>query len=103
MKKAQEINKIKNLKDEEISRREELAKEFWEIKGAEKDIRNIFELIYLSFIPFLGNRDLVEDDLKELKSMIYACADRMIAIREKSKGKRPGVRKASAYPGKNVK
>ncbi len=102
MNKAQKINKLKNLKDEEISRREVLAREFWEQKGPEKiDIKNIFELMYLSFIPFLENRELVEDDLKELKSMIDACADRMIAIREKSKGKiQSGVRSASAYPRK---
>lgn len=102
MNKAQKINKNVNLKDEEISRREEIARAIWEQKGPDKaDIKSTFELMYLSFIPLLENRELVEDDLKEIKSMIDACADRMIAIREKSKGKtRSGARSASAYPGK---
>jgi len=42
--------------------------------------------MYLGFITTLENRELVEEDLKELKSMIDAIADRMIKIREKSKG-----------------
>jgi len=51
------------------------------------DIQNVFELMNIGFIPLLGDREVVEDDLKELKSMLDACTDRMIAIREKSKGK----------------
>ena len=87
MSKAQKINKW-NFKDEEISRREAIVRSIRERKGAEKvDIKSTFELMYLSFIPLLGDRSLVEDDLKELRSMLDACADRMLAIREKSKGK----------------
>ncbi len=88
----QKTDKNANLKDEEISRREEIAKELWEQKEPDKaDIKSTLELIYLSFITLLGNRELVEDDLKEIKSMLDACADRMIEVRKKSKGKTPRV------------
>lgn len=84
---ARNIDKNKNLTPEEISRRDELSKEFWGPKEAEKvNMKNIFELMYLSFfIPSLEKRKLVEDDLKELESMIEAIADRMTKIRDKSK------------------
>ena len=84
---AQKIDKDKNLTDEEKSRRGELAKEFWGQKGAEVNIKNIFELMYLSFfIPSLGNRTLVKDDLEKLKPKIDAIGDQMIEIIKKSKG-----------------
>jgi hypothetical protein len=84
----QKIDKNANLKDEEISRREEIAKALWEQKEPDKaDIKSTLELIYLSFITLLGNRELVEDDLKEIKSKLDDCADRMIEIKEKSKRK----------------
>lgn len=92
MKKAQKFDKNANLKDEEISRREEIARALWEQKEPDKaDIKGTFELIYLSFITLLGNRELVEDDLKEIKSMLDACADRMLEVKEKSKGKSPRI------------
>jgi len=60
----QKIDKNANLKDEEISRREEIAKALWEQKEPDRaDIKGTLELIYLSFITLLGNRELVEDDL----------------------------------------
>lgn len=51
------------------------------------DIKGTFELMYLNFFPLLDNRELVEDELTELKSMLDACADHMLAIREKSRQK----------------
>ncbi len=88
----QKTDKNANLNDEEISRREEIAKALWAQREFDKaDIKSTFEMMYLSFITLLGNRELVEDDLKEIKSMLDACADRMIEVREKSKGKTPRV------------
>ena len=82
---AQKIDKDKNLTDIEKSRRGELSKEFWGQKGAEVNMKNIFELMYLSFfIPSLGNRKLVKDDLEKLKPKIDAIGDQMIEIIKKS-------------------
>jgi hypothetical protein len=84
---AQKIDKDKNLTDIEKSRRGELSKEFWGQKGAEVNMKNIFELMYLSFfIPSLGNRKLVKDDLEKLKPKIDAIGDQMIEIIKKSNG-----------------
>jgi hypothetical protein len=84
---AQKIDKDKNLTDGEKSRRGELSKEFWGQKGAEVNMKNIFELMYLSFfIPSLGNRKLVKDDLEKLKPKIDAIGDQMIEIIKKSNG-----------------
>jgi DNA-binding SARP family transcriptional activator len=84
----QKIDKNANLNDEEISRREEIAKALWEQKEPDRaDIKGTLELIYLSFITLLDNRELVEDDLKEIKAKLDDCADQMIEIREKSKRK----------------
>jgi hypothetical protein len=84
----QNIDKNANLNDEEISRREEIAKALWAQKEPDRaDIKSTLELIYLSFITLLGNRELVEDDLKEIKAKLDDCADRMNEIKEKSKRK----------------
>ncbi len=85
MKKAQKFDKNANLREEEISRREEIARAHWEQR--EPDIKSTLEMLYLGFITLLGNREIVEDDLKEIKSMLDACAERMEAVREKSKEK----------------
>jgi hypothetical protein len=86
--KPQKIDKNANLKEEEISRREEIGRALWEQKDPDKaDIKSLLELIYLSFITLLGNRELVQDDLKEIKSRLDDCADRMIEIKQKSKRK----------------
>lgn len=88
----------RNLEDEEISRRHLVEKEISRrkaiIRAIKKqkragkiDIKGTFELMYLNFVPLLEDRKLVEDDLNELKSMLNACADRMMAIMEKSRGK----------------
>lgn len=87
MSKAQKPRKS-NLNSEEISRRNEILKSIMEQKRAGAiDIKGTFELMYLNFFPLLDNRELVEAELTELKSMLDACADRMLAIMEKSRRK----------------
>jgi hypothetical protein len=87
MSKAQQPRKS-NLNREEISKRNEILKSIMEQKRAGTiDIKGTFELMYLNFFPLLYNRELVEDELTELKSMLDACADRMLAIIEKSRQK----------------
>jgi hypothetical protein len=76
------------LADKEVARRKILIRTIKKQKTAGKiDVKGTFELIYLSFIPLLEHRGPVEDDLKELKTMLSSCADRMTEIIEKSKGK----------------
>jgi hypothetical protein len=75
-----------NLSIQEISRNKELIRVIMEQKRAGKiDIKSTFELIYVNFLPLLDNRQYVEEDLKELEAMLNSCADRMLAIIEKSK------------------
>jgi len=83
-----EVQKPKkpNLSIKEIARSKELLKTIMEKKRAGKiDIKGTFELMYLTFLPLLENREYVVDDLKELKSTLDSVADRMLAIIEKSK------------------
>ena len=85
MNKAEKTQKP-NLSIKEISRSKELLKAIMQQKRTGKtDIKGAFELIYLNFLPLLGSRELVADDLKELKAMLDSNADRMLAIIEKSK------------------
>jgi len=87
MSRAQKTN-MSNLKDEEIARRQTIMSSIMEHKETKKiDIKATFELIYLSFLPLLADRNLVEDDLKELKCTLDKCADQMLEIMKKSTGK----------------
>lgn len=51
------------------------------------DARKTFELIYISFLRYVDNRRMVEIDLKELETMLYNCAYKMMDIMNKSKSK----------------
>jgi len=85
MSKTQKPQKPK-LSIKEISRSKELMRAIMEQKRAGKiDIKGTFELLYLNFLPLLDNREYVEDELKELKTMLDSSADRMQIIIEKSK------------------
>jgi len=85
MSKNQKPQKPK-LSIKEISRSKELMRAIMEQKRVGKiDIKGTFELLYLNFLPLLDNREYVEDELKELKTMLDSSADRMQIIIEKSK------------------
>jgi len=94
MKKAPESKRVRARREkytaEEFSKREELIRALKERKEAGKtDIKGNFNLaseyFYHNFLLLLEDRKLVEDDLKELKSMLHDLGERMIAIIEKSK------------------
>ena len=74
------------LSIQEIARSKELLRTIMEQKREGKiNIKGTFELMYLNFLPLLGNRQFVEDDLKELRATLDSTANRMLAIIEKSK------------------
>jgi len=76
------------LKIEEIAKRERIMKSVMEKKRAGKiDIEATFDLIHLSVYPLLQNREIVEEDMKDLKKTLDAAANRISEIIEKSKGK----------------
>jgi hypothetical protein len=76
------------LTPEEDARRQELFRSLiYHKKTQQIDLKAPVELILLIVYSKLENRELVEDDMKELKSMIGRVADRIGEIIEKSKGK----------------
>lgn len=103
MNKAQESERVRARREkytaEEFSKREEIIRALKERKKAGKtDIRGNFDLasefFYYNFLLLLEDRKLVEEDLKELKSMLHALGDRMITIIEKSKNKPQSPRRS---------
>jgi hypothetical protein len=78
------------LKIEEISKRERILKTVMDQKRTGKiDIKATFDLIHLSVFPLLENREIVEEDMKELKKTLDNAACRICEIIEKSKQKSP--------------
>ncbi len=76
------------LKIEEIAKRERIMKSMMEQKKTGKiDIKATFDLIHLSVYPLLQNRDIVEEDMKQLKKTLDDAACRICEIIEKSKTK----------------
>ena len=76
------------LKIEEIAKRETIMKSVMDQKRTGKiDIRATFDLIHLSVYPLLENREVVEEDMKELKKILDNAANRICEIIEKSKRK----------------
>jgi hypothetical protein len=76
------------LKIEEIAKREKIMKSLMDQKRTGKiDIKATFDLIYLSVYPLLDNREIVEEDMKELKKTLDSAACRVCEIIEKSKRK----------------
>jgi cation transport regulator ChaC len=86
---SKSVNSSKpKLKIEEIAKRERIMKSVMEKKRAGKiDVEATFDLIHLSVYPLLQNREIVEEDMKELKKMLDAAANRIGEMIEKSKGK----------------
>ncbi len=73
---------------EEDKRRQELFRSLiYGGKSQSVDFRNQAELIYLIVISRLENRELVQDDLKELKVQFECLADRISEIIKKSRKK----------------
>ncbi len=78
------------LKIEEIAKRERIMKSVMDQKRTGKiDIKATFDLIHLSVYPLLDNREIVEEDMKELKKTLDDAACRICEIIEKSKRKTP--------------
>jgi hypothetical protein len=78
------------LKIEEISKRERILKTVMDQKRTGKiDIKATFDLIHLGVYPLLENREIVEEDMKELKKTLDDAACRICEIIEKSKLKSP--------------
>ena len=76
------------LKIEEIAKRERIMKSVMDQKKTGKiDIKATFDLIHLSVYPLLENREIVEDDMKELKKTLDEAACRICEIVEKAKKK----------------
>ena len=78
------------LKIEEIAKRERILKSVMDQKRTRTiDIKATFDLIHLSVYPLLVNREIVEEDMKELKKTLDDAACRICEIIEKSKRKTP--------------
>ena len=76
------------LKIEEIAKREKIMKSVMDQKRTGKiDIKATFDLIHLSVYPLLQNRELVEEDMKQLKKTLDDVACCICEIIEKSKTK----------------
>jgi hypothetical protein len=76
------------LKIEEIAKREKIMKSLMDQKRTRKiDIKATFDLIHLSVYPLLQNREIVEEDMKQLKKILDDAACRICEIIEKSKTK----------------
>jgi hypothetical protein len=76
------------LKIEEIAKRERIMKSLMDQKRSRKiDIKATFDLIHLSIYPLLENREIVEEDMKQLKKTLDDVACRICEIIEKSKTK----------------
>ena len=69
-----------NLTKDELA----LAKEIYRDLGKSVPHPRTPELIYLGFLKNLQNRAGLENDLSELKGMIYSVAKKMAQIEEKS-------------------
>lgn len=82
-------DKDNNLTREEILRRLDIFKTIRENKSAGIfDFISTLELIYIAFIPYLGDRNLVQNELKNLQEVLYDCQNKMTEIMEKSRSKR---------------
>jgi hypothetical protein len=78
------------LKIEEIAKSEKILKSIMAQKQTGIiDVKATFELMHLSVYSLLVNREIVEDDMEELKTILDAAAERICAIIEKSKAKTP--------------
>jgi hypothetical protein len=87
MSRNQKTDKPK-LKIEELAKREKILKSVMEQKKTGKiDIKATFDLIHLSIYPLLENREIVEDDMKKLKTILDDAACQICEIVEKSKKK----------------
>ena len=87
MSRNQKTDKPK-LKIEELAKREKILKSVMEQKKTGKiDIKATFDLIHLSIYPLLENREIVEDDMKKLKTILDEAACQICEIIEKSKKK----------------
>lgn len=87
MSRNQKTDKPK-LKIEEIAKREKILKSVMDQKRTGKiDIKATFDLIHISVYPLLENREIVEDDMKELKTKLDEAACLICEIIEKSKKK----------------
>jgi hypothetical protein len=76
------------LKIEEIAKREKIMKSLMDQKRTGKiDIKATFDLIHLSVYPLLQNREIVEEDMKQLKKTLDDAACLICEIIEKSKRK----------------
>jgi len=74
------------LKIEEIAKREKIMKSLMDQKRTGKiDIKATFDLIHLSVYPLLQNREIVEEDMKQLKKILDDASCRICEIIEKSK------------------
>lgn len=89
MSRNQKTDKPK-LKIEELAKREKILKSVMEQKKTGKiDIKATFDLIHLSIYPLLENREIVEEDMKKLKTILDEAACQICEIVEKSKKKTP--------------
>jgi hypothetical protein len=78
------------LKIEEIAKRERIMKSVMDQKRTGKiDVKATFDLVHLSVYPLLENREIVEDDMKKLKTTLDEAACQICEIIEKSKRKNP--------------
>ena len=78
------------LKIEELAKREKIMKLVMDQKRTGKiDIKATFDLIHLSIYPLLENREMVEEDMKQLKKTLDDAACCICEIIEKSKRKTP--------------
>ena len=76
------------LKIEELAKREKIMKSLMDQKRTGKiDIKATFDLIHLSVYPLLQNREIVEEDMKQLKKILDDAACRICEVIEKSKTK----------------
>ena len=76
------------LKIEELAKREKILKSLMDQKRTGKiDIKATFDLIHLSVYPLLQNREIVEEDMKQLKKILDDAASRIYEVIEKSKTK----------------
>ena len=77
------------LKIEELAKREKIMKSVMDQKRTGKiDIKATFDLIHISIYPLLENREIVEEDMKQLKKTLDDAACCICEIIEKSKTKK---------------
>ena len=84
-----------NLTVEEDKRRQELFRSLiYGKKTQSVDFKDQAELIYLIVTSRIENRELVQDDMKELKAQFECLADRISEIIKKSRTK-PSTKRTS--------